>query len=291
MKFSKDKFKILQLTDTHFGSLPEAEDDFKTYDLIDKAIKNEDVDLIVHTGDIIWSEGIDDPSAIFKKVMKKLDSYNIPIAITFGNHDSEDNITRSELREIFDSLVTNKSEKTDSFIIDDKEAYTIKLEDENGIVSIIYMIDSSDYDPLNLGIYAYNYPEQVDWFRKTSNKYKKNENIKRSIVFQHIPLVEYWMASDYIIDGVCHETNEMISSPKLNTGLFSAMVLNGEIWGMSVGHDHENNFDSIYQGIHLKYGNSTGFQAYGELAKGVSIFEIEKDPFKISSRNISHNEY
>ena len=64
------------------------------------------------------------------------------------------------------------------------------------------------------------------------------------------------------------------------------MLLNGEIWGMLVGHDHENNFDSELFGIHLTYANSSGYQAYGDIAKGATVIEITNNPFEIKTRNV-----
>lgn len=291
MEFKNDSFKIVQFTDTHFGNLPHHRDDIRTFDLINQILRLEKPDLIVHTGDIMWSEGVKDSSKVFQIVMNHFDKYDIPFAITFGNHDSEEGITRKELREIYDKHVKNKVEKEDVFIIDDKESYVIRLRDNNEDIAILYIIDSGDFDKYGYGIYDWNSPEQVEWFRKTSQKYKKNDGVKRGIVFQHIPLPEYWQSKNNIIYGLQEETNEPISAPKINTGLFANMLLNGETWGMIVGHDHENNFDSSLYGIHLAYANSSGYQAYGDLPKGATVIEISKDPFKIETRNIQIDEY
>ena len=286
MEFINNTFKIVQFTDTHFGNLPHHEDDIKTFSLIDKVLRDEKPDLIVHTGDIMWSEGVKDSDKVFQIVMEYFNKYNTPLAITFGNHDSEEGITRSELREIYDKIITNKPEKKDSFIIDDKENYVIPLSENGKELAYLYFIDSGADDRLGFGTYEWVLPEQVEWFRKTSDKYKKNDGVKRGIVFQHIPLPEYWQSKENILSGVQEETNEEISAPKINTGLFANMVLNGETWGMIVGHDHENNFDSTLYGIHLAYANSSGFQAYGDVPKGATVIEITKEPFAIKTRNI-----
>ena len=289
MEFKNNTFKIVQFTDTHFGNLPQHEDDIRTFDLIDKILTDEKPDLIVHTGDIMWSDGVKDSDKVFQIVMDYFDKYNIPLAITFGNHDSEEGISRSELRDIYEKTISKKPEKKDSFIIDDKESYVITLSDNDEDIAYLYCIDSGADDKLGFGTYEWVLPEQVEWFRKTSDKNKKNDGVKRGIIFQHIPIPEYWQSKDNILYGVQEETNEEISAPKINTGLFANMVLNGEIWGMLVGHDHENNFDSELFGIHLAYGNSSGYQAYGDLAKGATVIEITKDPFEIKTRNIQIN--
>ena len=286
MEFKENTFKIVQFTDTHFGNLPHHEDDLRTFKLIDKILTDEKPDLIVHTGDIMWSGGVKDSDRVFEIVMEYFDKYDIPLAITFGNHDSEEGITRSQLREIYEKRVSNKPGKQDVFVIDDKENYLIPLSANGEDIAYLYFIDSGADDKLGFGTYEWVMPEQVEWFRKTSQKYKKNDGVKRGIIFQHIPIPEYWQSKENILSGVQEETNEEISAPKINTGLFANMVLNGEIWGMLVGHDHDNNFDSTLFDIHLGYGQSSGYQAYGDLNKGATVIEISKDPFAIKTRNI-----
>ena len=286
MEFKNNTFKIVQFTDTHFGNLPHHEDDIRTFNLIDKILTDEKPDLIVHTGDIMWSDGVKNSDKVFKIVMEYFDKYDIPLAITFGNHDSEEGITRSELRDIYEKTISKKPEKKDSFIIDDKENYVITLSENEEDIVYLYFIDSGADDKFGYGTYEWVLPEQVEWFRHTADKNKKNDGIKRGIIFQHIPIPEYWQSKENILYGVQEETNEAISAPKINTGLFANMLLNGEIWGMLVGHDHENNFDSELFGIHLAFANSSGYQAYGDVAKGATVIEITKDPFEIKTRNI-----
>lgn len=286
MEFKNNTFKIVQFTDTHFGNLPHHEDDIRTFNLIDKILTDEKPDLIVHTGDIMWSDGVKNSDKVFQIVMEYFDKYDIPLAITFGNHDSEEGISRSELRDIYEKTISKKPEKKDSFIIDDKENYVIPLSENGEDIAYLYFIDSGAEDRFGYGTYEWVLPEQVEWFRHTADKNKKNDGIKRGIIFQHIPIPEYWQSKENILYGVQEETNEAISAPKINTGLFANMLLNGEIWGMLVGHDHENNFDSELFGIHLAFANSSGYQAYGDVAKGATVIEITKDPFEIKTRNI-----
>ena len=290
MEFKNNSFKIVQFTDTHFGNLPHHEDDLRTFDLIDRVLTSEKPDLIVHTGDIMWSEGVKDSDKVFEIVMQYFDKYDIPLAITFGNHDSEEGVTRSELRYIYEKNIRNKPNKDDVVVINDKENYVIRLSEGDKNIAILYVIDSGADDKFGYGTYEWVLPEQVEWFRHTSDKYKQNDGIKRGIVFQHIPIPEYWESKENILYGVQEESNEAISAPKINTGLFANMALNGEIWGMIVGHDHENNFDSLHHGIHLAYANSSGYQAYGDVPKGATVIEIIKEPFEIKTRNIQFDD-
>ena len=84
MEFNNNTFKIVQFTDTHFGNLPHHKDDLKTFDLIDKILKLEKPDLIIHTGDIMWSDGVKDSDKVFTIAMEHFDKHNIPLAITLS---------------------------------------------------------------------------------------------------------------------------------------------------------------------------------------------------------------
>lgn len=290
MEIKANKFRILQLTDTHFGNLPEADDDIRTYKLLEKIIVDTKPDLIIHTGDVMWSDGVKNADIVFTNVMKFIDQFDIPFALTFGNHDTEEIVTREDLRNIYEENIRNKPNKSDVFLTGDRQSYTINLSKDGQIVTVLYMVDSGEFDRFGYGKYDWVLPEQVEWFRKVSDKYKKNDGIKRNIIFQHIPLPEYRDVVDDLLDGYCAEEDKTISAPFINTGLYANMLLNGETWGIVVGHDHDNNFDAVKYGVHLAYANSSGYQTYGNLPKGGSIIEISLDPYEIKKTNVTYSD-
>ena len=67
----------------------------------------------------------------------------------------------------------------------------------------------------------------------------------------HIPIPEYWQAAKNILSGECKETNDMISAPYINTGLFASLYMNGQVAAVFCGHDHDNNFVGELYGIQL----------------------------------------
>ncbi|MGJ9458443.1 metallophosphoesterase family protein [Oceanobacillus sp. CF4.6] len=268
-------FNIVQLTDLHIGSIPHHEDDYKTFALIDKAFEKLDADLIVITGDLIWSEGVPNADKVFKELLQRINNHDIPVAITYGNHDSEDEFTRSSLREM-ESGLDHFVEKKNICIVDDRESYTIEIYDQSGetVKNVLYVIDSGADAPLLIGNYDWVHPEQVNWFREVSKQYKNVEAGQSDLIFMHIPLPEYWQASQNILSGECNETNDMISAPYINTGLFASAVLNGQIAGVFVGHDHDNNFVGEHFGIKLVYGQVSGYQCYGDLERGARLIQL-----------------
>ena len=286
-------FRIIQFTDTHVGNMPFHQDDHKTFALIESALNHFDFDLIIHTGDVIWSHGVKDAHIVFQKTLEYFNKAKVPMAMTYGNHDSEEIITRSDLRQIFEETVECRADKHHSLIVDDREAYNIEIlaPDSDEVAHAIFVLDSGADAPLNIGTYNWNQPEQVEWFHKTAQKYHKGDGVKRHLVFQHIPVPEYWQAAENIQEGLQLETNEAISAPHINTGLFANMILDGETWGMFVGHDHDNNFDGLYHDLHLVYGNVSGYQTYGQLDRGVRIIELNYHSSKIKTYTVSIHDF
>lgn len=98
-----DKFKIVQISDTHMvtgvgvcndaidahgNHLPESEADPLTVKFIGKILDVEKPDLVILTGDQLHHDIPDSQSALFKVVAPIIER-SIPFAAVFGNHDSE----------------------------------------------------------------------------------------------------------------------------------------------------------------------------------------------------------
>ncbi|WP_338131140.1 metallophosphoesterase family protein [Cohnella rhizosphaerae] len=126
-------------------------------------------------------------------------------------------------------------------------------------------MDSGSYSELErIPGYDWIRESQIDWFReKASALPAKGAPPLPSLVFFHIPLPEYkevWRTRR--CDG---RRFEDISCPKLNSGLFAALVEAGGVLGTFCGHDHINDFEGTLHGIRLTYGRSTGYHTYGRL--------------------------
>lgn len=299
VRYNKNgQFKMIQFTDLHLGEYPINEKDKKTYIGMKKIINETIPDLLVFTGDIIYSmkeHQAPNPKESFQYFIQFINQFEIPYAVTFGNHDAEENITREELREIFEQQAKFSVSKKQNVIIENRENYVIELlgSQSDEAQQVFYVIDSGDYSKTAHSYYAWVLPDQVTWFRETAAMYKRKDYMKNDLVFQHIPLPEYWLASQNIVDGHFNEAlnvnwsntssetdlskfpfEHAVFSPEVNSGLFLEMLLNEEVWGMFVGHDHDNTFDGIYKDIHLVYGQSSGYNSYGSEPKGARVIEL-----------------
>ena len=85
LKFnSNGKFKILQLTDTHYVSGdPRSERALKN---VAEMLDAERPDLVIHTGDVIFGKPAE---ASLREILSLIADRKIPFAVTLGNHDEE----------------------------------------------------------------------------------------------------------------------------------------------------------------------------------------------------------
>ena len=117
IQFSKDgKLKILHITDTHLK--PNHNFD-PTIWMVEKACDEEKPDIVMLTGDIVLNcENAEDTKKLINALMNVFDSRNIPVAVTFGNHDSEQGaMSREELMAYYNTFSCSVS-------VDDGEALT-----------------------------------------------------------------------------------------------------------------------------------------------------------------------
>lgn len=304
LKFKNGRFKIMQIADVQENAIPNPD----TIKLIRLAVEKEKPDLVIFTGDQIKGY-----SASFKKdTLSKIESLisdftmplrsnNIPFAVTFGNHDRDCGIANAEQMKLYrklDGCVESVSRSDD-----DTGTYSIPIKDSKAESNIfcLYIIDSNAKD--ENGNYAPVSKEQIEWY-KTERERLKSENGKYlpSLVFQHIPLPEYYRAikkcSRFQIGRVeafgSHKNEfyklyddsvanggfmyESPASPEINNGEFEAFKEKGDVLGVFVGHDHYNSFVKNVDGIDLGYTQGAGFSTYGPGKKrGVRIFELSED--------------
>ncbi|WP_186431904.1 metallophosphoesterase, partial [Oenococcus oeni] len=245
-------FKICQLTDTHLGAYPFSKEDDKTFLSIKKVLKNNNFDLIMITGDLIWGNKVFDLKNTLYHFYEIFDDISVPVAITYGNHDSEGKFSRNRIREC-ESRIKYLADKKNLFLTDNRENYTLEVfDDNNELEHIIYVWDSGSY-PKNkkIGTYDAIGTEQINWFL---NLPYDNYVDRNDIGFLHIPLPEY--AEAKIIKG---QYKDRVSSSEINSGLFFNLLKDKNFKALFAGHDHKNNFEGVFKGIELVYGNISGY--------------------------------
>jgi len=273
LKFKPDgKFKIVQFTDIHYQYDSYRSD--SSLILMRKVIAQEKPDLVMLTGDVVCSKNT---TKAWDKLSKVLIEAKVPWAITLGNHDAQYELTKKQIIKTVTNLPYSLTKNGPKKVAGNGN-YIIKVEASKSskTAAILYCQDSQmGFHPkTNLGSYEWFDFSQIDWYRKKSHKFtKENEgNPMPALAFFHIPLPEY---KEIIGKSTTVGSQiETVCSPDLNSGMYTAMIENKDVMGIFVGHDHNNNYIGCLRNICLAYGNSTGRQCYGTIGKGARVIEL-----------------
>lgn len=284
LKFKKDgTFKIVQFTDLHIRTInPEQAD--KVYARIKYIAKVEKPDLIVVTGDMVLIRPAEPEICRFISV---LDETGVPWAVTFGNHDEQQDLTRSEMSELYVSGKHSLNTLNEAGELADLEIPVLSVK-RNTPAFHVFCMDSHSYST-EQGVEGYDWfsPEQVQWLRDCClNRTASDGSIAPSMAFFHIPLCEYidaWSARDNPREKYASKKQsdgirgESICCGALNSGMFCAMKETRSVIGVSVGHDHDNDFIAVYRDIALCYGRFSGDNTvYNHLPHGARVFEVRE---------------
>ena len=305
---SNGKLKILHITDTHLKLNHNFD---PTIWLVEKACELENPDIVMLTGDIVTnSDNLEDTKKMINALMNIFEKRNIPIAVTFGNHDSEQGaLSREDLMAYYNNFSCSVS-------VDDGEAlsgcgtYNIPVLSSNGenVKFNLWVFDSGDYD--ENGHYSCVRPDQIDWYNKTSDELKENNNGEtvNSLVFQHIIVGEIYDVLEkndskkpYAYKHLYNDKEYYRFDPEQinygtirefpcpgyeNYGQFNAMVEKGDVLAMFTGHDHTNAFGVKYKGIDIVNSLSTRYIGlFHSTQCGYRVIEVdEKDTSTYETR-------
>ncbi|WP_154651966.1 metallophosphoesterase [Phocaeicola barnesiae] len=265
-------FKIVQFTDTHFCPMKTESD--VAIDVIRKTVAAEKPDVLVLTGDVVTGE----PAAEgWKRVLSVLDETEIPYILMNGNHDTEQDLSYQEITRLITSANNCLNEVNDKGELSDR---ILEVKDKQGISTeaLIYCLDSHSNSLLSqVGGYAWINYDQIAWYRDQSNRYKAQNGGEPipALAFFHIPLVEYTEAFNQREGAFSGIRLERECPADINSGMFGAMLEQGDVMGVFTGHDHDNDYVASYKGITLGYGRfSGGKTTYIDLQPGARVITL-----------------
>lgn len=276
LKFNKDgKFKIVQFTDVHFQLENPASN--VAIERINQVLDAEQPDLVVFTGDVAYAKPGD---KAMQKVLQLIADRKLPFVVTFGNHDDEQGNTRTELYDLIRRIPGNLMIDRGTSSSPDYVLTVKSSTDSNKDAALLYCLDSHSYSPIEeIGGYNWFTFEQVEWYRQQSASFKAKNNNQPypALAFFHIPLPEYHEAvadENAVLRGT---RMEEACAPRINTGMFAAMKEAGDIMGIFVGHDHDNDYAVMWKNILLAYGRYTGGNTvYNHLPNGARIIVLKE---------------
>ena len=139
LKYRKDgKIKILQLTDTHYvAGDPRSERALRN---VEEMLDAEKPDFVIHTGDIVFGKPAE---ASARAILQPLVDRNIPFAVAMGNHDSDFDLSRTEMYKVLRSIPGNVN-TPDDLGIHGCSNDILTLSGKNGVERVFYLFDSGN---------------------------------------------------------------------------------------------------------------------------------------------------
>lgn len=242
--------------------------------------------LITVSGDISYAGDL----AAYRKFADLIDSFGLPWAPVWGNHDNQDGAEAVDrAAELFLSYSYCVYEKGDPSMGNGN--YVIRIAENGTPIAACFLMDSHDRqlwvneEGCSQEEWATLNPAQLDWLR-TQTAALKAEGCNDSAIILHIPIHAYrlavaaafrtdadrraitmaesfgrdvWNAGYEDAFGV---TYEPISSYPADDGVFDLLQKLGSIRHVVCGHNHINSTVINYQGIQLAFGLKTGIGSY-----------------------------
>lgn len=273
LRFRSDgSFKIVQFTDTHIRTQL-AQQAQEVYDQMDRVLQTEQPDLVVLTGDNVTCN----PAAPeIQRLTRFLDCHAIPWVAVFGNHDEQQELTIPQMSALYAAGRLSLNTLAPDGTLADLE---IPIEGAGGQKAFyLYCMDSHAYSTaVGHETYAWFTDAQVRWMKDCcAARTAPDGAVAPALAFFHIPLLEYEEAWDDG-QGRLGMRGENVCHGALNTGMFAAMRLGGSVVGMSVGHDHNNDYIAVLHGVALCYGRFSGSNTvYNNLPAGARVFVVRE---------------
>lgn len=324
LRFPADgEFRILHLSDIHLVN-PAMDDDedkrqtnldyVNTLNVICRCIEMTDPDLVVFGGDNIsgyWKEFT--PEYMFsciEDIVRPVREKNIPLAVVFGNHDSE--------CEDLLPFLNRENQMTaychyDNFrgCFNDSDVYgcgnyrlQILRHGDDTPAWNIFCFDSNDYarNPdhtiIKDGGYDTVHPDQIAWYEQTAeaDRQKYGRTVP-AIAFQHIPVTQELDFVKYdgegkfagakdsaLLEGHMHENP--CPPGNRDRSQFESWKKTGDMVAAFFGHDHVNTFRIDTGGISLYQTIGAGYYTYGE-ERGGRLIVLSENSEEIRTETLT----
>lgn len=295
MRFNKQgEFKIAQFTDMHLGD--DTSKNERVFAMLQGVLHSEHPDLVIFTGDNTTRDAVKQTWNHLANILAKA---HTPWTAVLGNHDDEHAVKRAEIIKIIAQMpyciMANVAEG-----IKGEGNHIVPIyghdEAQESPLALLYCLDSNSYSTLSqVKGYGWFDLSQINWYQKQSRKYTQENGGKPlpALAFFHIPLPEYVAAWNATQTRRFGDRGEKECCPKINSGLFTAMLNSGDVMGTFVGHDHINDYIATWYNIALAYGRASGGKnTYGEKTPGSRIIVLKegKRAFETWIREEKNNE-
>lgn len=328
--------KVLQITDTQLVDSTQASfsglndlykpENFEEncFKYIREAVERTEPDLIIMTGDNVWGT-FDDNGSALTALINVLDSFDIPWAAVYGNHDNE-----SEKGAIWQNQQYQFSENGLFLrgVTDGNGNYTIGIKQGGEVKRVFFMMDTNlcsgahnpatNYVTTTMGFTN----DQVDWFKRTSGAIlDADETVKVSMGY-HVPNYAFTLAAkqydEYLTDTYYYTLGLDVPAKDGDFGTNLAMgnnnagsvidyandavktyggetlveiYKNANVDSVFVGHQHEKSLSIVYEGIRWTYGLKTGiYDMTNRENMGGTLITIDDESNALSVKHVYYDE-
>lgn len=263
------------------------------YGYLKELVGRTNPDLIIITGDITYGE-FDDSGKSQMEFIEFMDSFEIPWAPVYGNHDNETYMGIDWQNEQYENAKYCLFKKGEVF---GNGNYSIGIKQNGALKRIICMMDSNGCGKLE--IKAGFRDDQISWLKKAAGE----QDVPAFVCF-HIPNRDF---ADALIakgyqdkydtrdDFTVYELGKDMPSKDGDFGRkHERLVVDSEaqplmplfkecgIDGVFVGHDHKTNTCVLYEGIRFVFGLKTGKYDYHEPdAMGGTLIRLNGSDFTV----------
>lgn len=261
-------FVILNLADVQLCDLENMFNMGKTRREIEKLVEKTRPDLITLTGDQTWSN---ENLISLKSLVSWLDSFKIPYAPVFGNHDCGNEkdsavLSRAACCDIYEKGKYSLFKRGPSNL-GSLGNYVVNITENGKIVKTLYMLDSGEEKMIS--------DSQIAWVKWNAEGIKAaSGDYSCGICFFHLPLPEYrdayrlYRSGDESVEAIGEVYVTYSLSGSSQNGFFEAAKSVG-VTDIVCGHQHGNCFTLKYEGVRLTFALKTG--EYGGCYSGDDV--------------------
>lgn len=263
----RTKFRMLQITDTHFGSNNDEarRNDEKTKALIRELLQTYKPNMILHSGDIINNDQ-ENPDFSSIEFLKSFGSNVLPV---FGNHDHPNGLPgQLTLDEYASRLADFTFGRFDPFAGSSEYCYDVdlKIKGQKPFLSIFAFNTGSPFTGMKVS------DIQLEWIENKLRD-QQNKGFDHPVfILQHVPTIEFkkLFEEGHPIgrqgESVCFEQDQ--------GEVFARYERLKRVKAIFCGHDHINDYLGPYRTIQLVYGRCTGFNGYGDWERGARLIDF-----------------
>lgn len=179
---------------------------------------------------------------------------NVPYAYAIGNHDDQGDYNRTQMVELDQQNALSYTQMSAN--LPGVANYVVSIYTPDGSKIAVNLFIFSTTDTNCYGIKGWGCVEfaTIEWYKQVSAQFTKQNGGTPipAFAFFHIPMPEFMNVWNFRnCTGI---RDEEVCCFSVNTGLYAAFKDMGDVQGVYCGHDHNNDYLGLYNGIQLAYG-------------------------------------